>query len=337
MPNLYVGGYGDESLRRVSLENDRLTLLTRFPVKNASYLCLAPDGKTLYAVGETQRFLGAVSGSVHAFSVQPDGTLKQLSVKATGGADPCHVSIAAGLLWVSNYTSGSLARFRLNPDGSIGEALKLISLPGYGPVRERQEHSHVHQAQPTPDGRIAFIDLGLDGVYFLNAHAADAEAPSLTRVAAPAGSGCRHAVFPPAGDVWYAVCELESQLLAYRNDRVVARLPIGDGRVVNYPAALRLSPDGTMLAASGRGQNIVTLYKITEGGLPVQLTQVSSGGDWPRDVQFTPDGGRLLCANERSGDVTLFAVEEGRLRLIDRLTTPAPTCFVFETSDDKEE
>ena len=334
MSVFYLGGYGEESLCRVSLEDDRLALLTRFPVQNASYLCLSPDGDTLYAVGETERFLGAVSGSIHAFRVQGDGTLKQLSVKPTGGADPCHVSVAEGLLWVSNYTSGSLARFRLNEDGSLGEALKLISLPGYGPVRERQEHSHVHQAQPTADGRVAFVDLGLDGVYFIDADQADVAEPALTRVAVPAGAGCRHAVFPKAGDAWYVVCELESQLLAYRgradDARPVARLPIGDGRTPNFPAALRLSPDGSMLAASGRGQDIVALYKITESGLPVQMTQVASGGVWPRDVQFTPDGRRLLCANERSGDVTLFAIEEGRLRLLDRLRTPAPTCILFE-------
>lgn len=334
MTTFFLGGYGEESLCRVQLEGSRLTVLSRYPVKNASYICFGPDRRTLYAVGETQRFLGEESGSVHAFSLEADGTLKQTSVKPSGGADPCHIAVAGGLLLVSNYTSGSLARFHLEADGSLGEALPLISPQGRGPNRQRQEHAHVHQAQAVPGNWIAFVDLGTDAVRFLPLPEADAPAPHLTEVRTPAGYGPRHAVFPASGDAWYLLCELSSQLLVYRGDpgdaRLVARLPVGEGDAPDYPAALRLSPDGRLLAATGRGQNVVSLFRITDSGLPVKLAEAQSGGDWPRDVQFTPDGQRLICANERGDSLTLFDLEGGRLRMTGRLSTPAPTCILFE-------
>ena len=51
--SMYIGGYGQESIARAALRDGRLRLLSTYPAVNASYLCLSPDEKHLYAVGET--------------------------------------------------------------------------------------------------------------------------------------------------------------------------------------------------------------------------------------------------------------------------------------------
>ncbi|MBQ8088311.1 MAG: lactonase family protein [Clostridia bacterium] len=334
--NFWLGGYGEESICRMRFEAGQFELISRYPAFNASYLCFGRNNQTLYAVNETRRFLGEETGSVHSFEPQGDGTLKQTSVKATGGTDPCHVSVVGNVLLVANYTSGSLSRFMLNEDGSIGAALPLIAPEGRGVHRERQEHSHVHQALQTPNGPIAFTDLGLDAISFIQEEDLASPEPAIVPVRTPAGFGPRHCAFPLYTDAWYALCELESALLVYRGApekaSLVGRLPLGGGDRFNAPAALRISPDGGYLAASVRGENLIALFRITESGMPVKLTETWCGGDWPRDIQFTPDGEYLLCANERGNALTAFHLENGRLKQIGEYATPAPTCILFDES-----
>ena len=68
--SMYIGGYGSEGISRVTLRNDRLRLVANYPAVNPSYLCQSPDGQTLYAVGETQRFRGEFGGSVTDVTIQ---------------------------------------------------------------------------------------------------------------------------------------------------------------------------------------------------------------------------------------------------------------------------
>ncbi len=331
--NLYVGGYGTESIARVALRDGRLKVCQTFPAVNASYLCLSPDGQRLYAVGETQRFRGEIGGSVQSYDIAPDGALTQTSMKPTHGVDPCHLALVGDLLVVSNYGSGSLSRYRLEEDGTIGAMLPLVEHVGRGARADRQAGPHVHQAQLTPGGWIAVSDLGLDSVFFYPAAEIARDRPDAVRVRVPAGFGPRHLAFPRARDAWYVLCELESELLIYRgapeSAALIGRVPVGDGSAPNAPAALRLSPDQKMLVATGRGQNVIALFAVGENGMLARLTEVSSRGDWPRDAQFTPDGKYLVCANQNDGLLTAFAVEEGRLEYCSSARVASPACVIF--------
>lgn len=331
--NMYIGGYGEKSLSRISLENGRFRLLESIPAKNASYLCTSPDGKHLYAVSETQQFGDLPGGSVISYDIESDGSLTRTSVQPTLGSDPCHLTVSGGFLIVANYTSGSISRFPLLEDGRIGPMLPLIEHTGSGPRKDRQSGAHVHQIMPAPCGLLAVVDLGLDSVFFYPRESISQENPRPTRISTPAGFGPRHCVFLPGRDLWYVLCELESQLLIYRGAPeqavLVGRVPVGNASEENFPAALRLSPDRKILAASGRGQNIISLFAIGDNGLLSQLTEISSGGNWPRDIQFTPDGKYLVCANERSNRLTAFAVSDGHPELCDSIGVPAPACILF--------
>ena len=340
---MYIGGYGTRSICRVRLDDGRMSLLGCFDAVNASYLCFSGDGKTLYAVGETRRFRGADGGSVQSYAIGEEGSLKQTSMAPTRGMDPCHLTVTGNVLLVSNYSSGSLSRFLLEPDGTIGDALPLILHEGHGRDPLRQEGPHVHQAQMTPGGWIAVCDLGLDAVMFYPTPEITSAAPAARKVSVPAGFGPRHCVFPRGRDTWYVLCELRSELLIYRGGpeeaSLIGRVPVGDSFSPNQPAALRLSPDGTMLAATGRGQDVITLFRLGDNGLPARLTEVSSGGACPRDVQFTPDGRYLVCANQVSGTLTAFALNDGHLERAGSLSLPsmAPACVLFAAGQKEED
>lgn len=329
--SMYIGGYGTSSISRVFLQDGKLRLAETFNAVNASWLCLSPDETKLYAVGETKRFRGETGGSVQSYAVSPQGGLTETAIAPTHGEEPCHLTLVGNILIASNYGSGSISRFMLNEDGALGEALPLIQLEGRGPDRERQEGPHAHQTCLTPGGWLAATDLGTDSVLFYPAPEITAAQPTAQRVKTPAGFGPRHCAFPRGKNVWYAVCELRSELLIYRGSAsdamLIGRVPVGG--TSNYPAALRLSPDERMLAVTGRGENIISLFAIGENGMLSLLNEASSRGDWPRDVQFSPDGRWLVCANQRSNTLTAFEIINGRLEYRSELRVSAPSCVVF--------
>ncbi len=328
---LFIGGYGNESIARATLENGRLALTETYSAVNASWLTLSPDETKLYAVGETQRFRGEIGGSVQSYDLSPQGKPTQTAMLPTLGMDPCHLTLVGNLLIATNYTSGSISRFRINEDGAIGEPLPLIQLEGSGRDPERQAGPHAHQAMLTPGGWLAVTDLGTDSIWFYPAPEISADQPAPVRVKTPAGFGPRHCAFPRGKDLWYALCELKSEMLIYRGSpgdaMLVGRLPIGG--LENAPAALRLSPDQKYLAATGRGENIISLFAIGENGMPALLAEVSSRGDWPRDVQFSPDGRYLVCANQKSNTLTAFEIDDGHIEYRSQLRVPAPACVLF--------
>ncbi len=322
---MYIGGYGEKSLAHAVLEDGEIRILERMNALNHSYLAL--NGETLYAVSETP------NGNVLSYSVREDKTLEQTGIAPCGGDDPCHVCVAGQTLLVSNYTSGSLARFALKGNGKIGAALPLLSGSGSGPKRDRQEHSHIHFSARTPGGWVAVSDLGADSVLFFPFAEIGNDSPEPITVRTPSGYGPRHLAFSKKSECWYVICELESELLIYHGSptqaRLIGRMPIGGLGANDYPAALRFSGNGNMLAASVRGENLIVLYAVNANGMLSQLSVTPCRGLWPRDVCFTPDGKYLVCANQKSNSLCVFEVLDGRLRYKSQAEFEAPSCVVF--------
>ena len=323
---MYLGGYGEKSLARAVLEDGRIQITERLNAVNHSYVTLSGD--SLFAVSET------ANGKLIQYTILPDGSLSERSSAFVSGDDPCHVSVAGNTILVSNYTSGSLARFAIANDGSIGRALPLIAPTGHGKKPDRQEHAHIHFAQRTPGGWVAVADLGTDSVLFVPFQEIGNDSPEPMVVHTPAGYGPRHLAFPKKGDCWYVLCELESELLIYHGSPIhpalVGRMPVGDSGKTDFPAAVRLSPDEKMLAVTGRGEDIISLYAVNENGMLCQLCTVSSHGSFPRDVAFTPDGKMLVCANQKGDNLTVYEVNGGRLHYVSQLAIESPSCIAFQ-------
>ena len=79
---------------------------------------------------------------------------------------------------VSNYGGGSLASFRVLPDGSLSDMVSHFHFNGHGTNPVRQQSSHIHSAITSPDNRFVLVnDLGLDRIHV---YRLDAGSGSLT-------------------------------------------------------------------------------------------------------------------------------------------------------------
>ncbi|WP_276498917.1 lactonase family protein [Pontibacter litorisediminis] len=327
---LYVGTYAkpdDESIHLYSLnpETGELMRVSGFKAgENPSYLAL--DGNYLYAVNETQEFEGRKSGAVSAFAVEEDGKkLSLLNRMPSEGGAPCYISVVDNTVLVANYVGGNVAALPLQENGQLGQP-SMVQHNGAGPNKERQQGPHAHFIAPSPDGKYSFaVDLGTDKVlgYKVENGKLVQNSPEEAYASKP-GSGPRHMAFHPNGKHAYLVHELNSTMTALAYDagkgtfteiQTVTTLP-ADYEEDNYPAAVKVSPDGKFLYGSNRGHNSVVVYAIEEGTGRLTLVQhVSTGGDWPRDFAIDPSGSILLVANERSNNITSFKIDKATGKL----------------------
>ncbi|WP_433908897.1 lactonase family protein [Sphingomonas yabuuchiae] len=244
---------------------------------------------------------------------------------STGGADPCHAAIdrASACLAVANYSSGSVAFYRLDRrTGALGEP-QLFQHRGTGPNTERQAGAHAHWVGFSPDRRwLHSVDLGADAIF---SYRFDPVARTLSdqRVAwqAPAGAGPRHMVRHPTLARAYLACELQPRLFVldalpdgrFRDVGEHALLPEGT-KGPSYAAHIAIDRAGRTLYVSNRGANSITVFALDAKGEPRVVQNVPTGGDWPRFFLLREERGEMLVANERSGTVNAFRIgKDGRL------------------------
>ena len=310
---------------------------------NPSYLALAPGGKFLYAVNETD---GATPGGVSAFAFdKTSGQLTFLDQQASGGDDPCYVSVDAHRKWlmVANYSGGNLAALPIHADGSIGALTELIQHTGTGLNSQRQEKAHVHSVTFTPDEHFLLAaDLGMDK---LSVYRFDAEAPTrpLTAprdsiVAIQPGSGPRHISFYPHKPYVYLISELSGTVDAFHyTDGQLAPFQRLSSHPEGYKgdigsADIHVAPNGRFLYASNRGDaNSIVIYSIdpASGKLHTEGFQ-STLGQGPRNFLIDPTGHWLLAANQRTNNIVIFHIDPATGLLTpaaEQVNIPAPVCL----------
>ncbi|MGA6157623.1 lactonase family protein [Stenotrophomonas sp. NPDC087984] len=300
-------------------------------VVNPSYLVLAPGGRVLYAVSETE------DGAAAALDVTQDPPALLGEPVPVRGAGPTHLALAGGRLLTANYGSGSVSALAVLEDGRLGEPVAVSRHEGSGPHPERQEGPHVHAVAPDPSGGwLLAVDLGIDAV---QVYALPGPRPHHGVRLRP-GSGPRHLAFHPRGDRVYVINELDPTITACRWDAASGVLePLGETRLVPegtdvecYPAEAVVSGDGRFVWAATRGHDSVATLALDVPGDRMELvTTTSCGGHWPRDLTLDPSGRRLYVSNERSGDVTWFDIDPstGVPRRGGSVPAPAASCVVF--------
>src|SRR5205823_6310221 len=125
--------------------------------KNPSFLCLHPNGKYLYSVGEIDSFDGKKSGAVTAYRIDSEGKLSRLNEQASEGTGPCHLALdkSAQCLLVANYGSGSIAALPVGADGKLREARAKIQHEGSSLDKSRQAGPHAHFITADPKNHFA--------------------------------------------------------------------------------------------------------------------------------------------------------------------------------------
>jgi 6-phosphogluconolactonase len=281
-----------------------------------AHVWIAPSGKFLYAVNwETD-------GRVSAYRVDPhSGALAFLNKTSSHGAQPNQVVVdPSGRVAVTvNYTNGSGAAYKLEPDGKLGEAFWVDQHTGK-PLSPKQPGPKQHGIQFSKDNKFLFItDLGLDRVY---SYHFDAAAPSITPLDPPyvsthAGAGPRRIQMSPNGKFLFVDHETDSEVGVYAIDggklteiQTIATVP-EDARARNTTAELTIDPAGRFLYVGNRGHDSIAVFAIdAKTGMLTLKENVPSGGRTPRNVRFDPGGNWFFAANEGGGNVTEFKVDK---------------------------
>ena len=314
---------------------------------NPSFLTIDATGRFLYAVNELEKYKGESSGSVSAFVIdRKRAKLSLLNEVSSRGTDPCYVSMdqSGKYVLVANYGSGSVAVFPVLKDGSLGKVTSFVQHTGSGPDRERQEGPHAHWIGVAPDNRFAMaVDLGIDQVlvYRFSEKTGTLSPNHPASVAMEPGSGPRHLDFHPNGKFVYVLSELQSRINVFSYDsrqgtlqplQHIATVP-KEFSGINYPAEIRVHPNGKFLFASNRGHDSIVVFSVDqEKGTLSLVGHFSTQGKKPRNFEIDPSGANLFVANQESGNVVIFNIEQttGKLTPTGQvLHIDSPVCLKF--------
>lgn len=327
-----------------------------------SFVALHPDGRTLFAVSETE------DGAVTAFSLTDDA-VEERGSRSTFGAHPCHVVAREDQVWVTNYTSGTFTVLGLDAAADFTDAVQSFGHTGTGPDAGRQEGPHAHFCLSAPSvpgaaevsGGAWVVDLGTDEIRGYvrgggsDGPGADSRAgrgASLVDggVAAtlPAGSGPRHAAVHPDGTV-FVVGELDSRVHLLRPAagadagpgarpwEAYASVPAcvtADPGTGSYPSHVALNADGSRLYVAVRGPDVLSTFAVGADGTGAVLTHLADtpiGGVWPRHfaVVASESGDLVVVANQNSSNVTVLRIDAAGVgEQVGQLALPAPACVL---------
>lgn len=313
-------------------------------VENPSFLALGSNRGILYAVNETKSYQKKDTGAVSAFAVDRNsGELTLLNRLPTEGCDPCHALVGDnGMLYISNFSSGSLSVFALRKDGGLGHMVQMVQNKGGGPHPVRQEGPHIHSTVSSPDQRhLLAIDLGNDQIttFALSDDRGNDFLHRIRQYIGSPGDGPRIGAFNRAGTRLYVVNELKSTVSVLRFDseegalshlQTISTLQGQAGE--NLAADIRLTRDEKYLYVSNRGLNNIACFSVdAPSGTLEPIGSVPSGGKTPRCMALDSGGRYLLCANQDDDCVCVFRMDSGtgKPEQIDRWPIPNPACVIF--------
>lgn len=288
------------------------TLLAQ--VDDLSSLCWHPRLPIVYGTSGIEHY-----GQISGWRLEPGPVAAPLFSVSSGGAEPCHLAVhpSGELLVAVNYTTGSIASWRLDDQGSLtGEAhLLTLSGEGSGADPDRQDAPHPHQA--VFDGDLLYVpDLGADLIRRFQVklrepiHSALHE---LSSIQLPAGTGPRHLVvladgrLVVDGELGQTVVFCSANPAGGQPPVVIPSTrhpwPSRTRHLRNHPGDLTVSPDGRTVLVANRGYDTVGVVSV--GNEPALVAELDTGLKWPQHLSWLDD--ELLVAGWDSGQINSFA------------------------------
>lgn len=304
--------------------------------------CLAfnADKTRLYSGNETERVGDNESGTVSAFAIENDGSLRLLNSVSSGGKGPAHLSVhpSGQFVLVANYFGGSVAVLPIQPDGSLGEATEVKKDAGkIGPTKAANappgsfaisghDQTHAHMIEADPSGKfVIHVDLGLDQilVWKFDADKGTLTAAETPFVSLPPGDGPRHFAFHPNGRWFYSIQEEGSTVVLFDFDaqtgrlssrQTISSLPPGYAGS-NFCSEITVSADGRFVYAGNRLHDSIGIFAIGADGTLTFVTEEWTHGDYPRSFTFEPTNNFLYCCNQRADHIAVFRVDKSSGKL----------------------
>lgn len=313
---------------------------------NPSFLAMHPTLPVLYATNELGEYNGLKQGAVSAFAFDAApaaGAL--LNSQPAHGTAPCSLVVdrTGRYVFAANYSSGSVAMFPINADGSLAPASDTAQHAGGSVNAERQEGPHAHQVALSPDNRFLYVcDLGMDKVMIYGLDMTNGKLLPNGFARLQPGAGPRHLRFHPSGRTVYVINELDNTVNVFavehdgglRELQNLSTLPAGYDKVT-YCADIHVTADGRFVYGSNRGHDSIAAFAVDAAtGMLTALGQTSVGGNWPRNFAIGPDGARLFVANQESDDVHTLAIDPrtGTLgKAVKCVSVPKPVCIIFRS------
>jgi 6-phosphogluconolactonase len=352
---MYVGTYTQEGstskgiyVYRYDPGNAQLTSIgLAAQTINPSFLAVHPNHQFLYAVNEVGNYKGQKSGAVSAFAIDhASGKLTLLNQVASGGADPCYITVdkTGKFVLVANYTGGSISAFPILQDGSLGEASAFVQHTGHGTDPKRQEGPHAHSIDLSPDNRFAIVDdLGLDEtlVYKFDSVKGSLTPNDPAFAKADPGAGPRHFALHPNGKFAYVINEMGDTVSVFSFEpangvmhsvQTISTIPKGFTKQ-NDDAEIAIHPSGKFLYASNRGHDSIAVFAVDPDKGTLKLVEyASTKGQSPRHFEIDPTGSFLFAENEKSDNIVVFHIDTGTGRLKPTgktLEVGQPVCVKF--------
>ena len=310
-----------------------------------SFLALHPNGKFLYAVNETDDYMGENSGAITAFAITDParGVIQKLNTVSSHGAHPCHLAITPGgkAVIIANYSGSTVSSIEIRADGSLGNTLTKITHQGSSVLKPRQAAPHPHAVNLDPAKKFVFIaDLGMDEVlcYELLDDGRLSRQRGTTKVAP--GSGPRHFAFHASGRFGYVLNEISRTITVFRYNprngelnQVQTISTVPEGWTRGSTAEIFIHPNDKFLYSSNRGHDSIACFRIDQESGRLTLVDIEkTGGRTPRNFNLDPSGRWIIAANQASGDLHVFSIDQetgilepaaGRIEMSD------PVCVVF--------
>ncbi|SHE36230.1 6-phosphogluconolactonase [Arenibacter palladensis] len=314
-PGGYFPARSTEGLSLCSLNSNTgvLSKIRGFKdIVNATYLGKYGDGILLVASDEYYD-----PGNVLSFAIQKNGSLQSLSLQSAHGAATCHLSVGevTDQVFVASYLDSMMSVHDIK-EGILSPAEYVYQYHGYGPNKERQEKSHAHCAEISPNGKWLYVcDLGSDKIWLHDTKNLTGVFTDVKGIGAPIGYGPRHLVFGKYGSKIYVICELNAHVLTYEQNQETGMLKLIDDQPtlpedflgVPSASAIRMHPSNNTLYISNRTHNSITVFSINKysGSLSIE-DRFDTNGKEPRDFNFDPSGKWLVCANQESDNLVSF-------------------------------
>lgn len=339
----YVGTYFPQgtgiSMFSMNVETGTIRYLgVSSDVDNPSYIAVHPNKKWLYCVNENQQ------GGVSAFFIKDSSMLVPINRVSSKGDSPCYISISNNgkYILVAHYNSGSVASFRINADGAIGECVSTVVNKGSSINKERQAEPHAHSVLPSLSGDIIYsADLGTDIITGYRQSSKTGNLIVTSKSPLRAGTGPRHIAFHPNRKYAYVVNELSNTVDGLLIEPKTGALKlfqtsmlVADSNTVATSADIHITPDGRFLYASVRdSENTIVGFSVDERtGKLTMVEKVSSGGRTPRGFEIDPTGRFLLVANQNSNTIVVYRIDGANGKLVNTgitIFTPTPVCIKF--------